>query len=68
MSSISSLKSTSLQNDIHIVNDDAIDSDIDDKAGYALGCGYIVTDTDHGGCTLGKYTFKFFWFNFLKLI
>ena len=43
MNSISSLKSSSLQNDIQIENDGPTDSNIDDEAGYALECGCIVT-------------------------
>lgn len=52
MSSISRLKSTSLQNNIHIVNDGPIDSNTDDKAAYAVGCGYNVNVMVTTSCPL----------------
>ena len=40
MVSITSFKSSSIQHDVNLVNDGPSLSKIDDKAGYALGCGY----------------------------
>ena len=44
MVSIASLKSSSIQHDVHLVNYGPILSQIDHKAGYALGRGYLVFD------------------------
>ena len=41
---MSSLKSSSMQHDVHLVNYGPISSQIDHKAGYALGRGYLVID------------------------
>lgn len=39
MLSIASLKSSSVQSDVYFINDGPIQSEIDDKADYALGRG-----------------------------
>ena len=44
MVSISGFKSSSTQHDVHLVNYGPIYFKIDNKAGFALGRGYLVTD------------------------
>ena len=44
MVSVASVKSSSIQHDVHLVNYGPIYSKIDNKAGYALGRGYLVID------------------------
>lgn len=44
MVSLTSYKSLSIRHDFHFVNYDPIYSKKDIKAGYALGCGYLMTD------------------------
>lgn len=42
MVSVASFKSTSTQHNVHFINDGPYLSKMDDKAGYALGHGYLV--------------------------
>ena len=44
MASVSSFKSSSTQHDVHFVNYGPIYFKIDNKAGYALGWGYLVIE------------------------
>ena len=42
MVSVSGFKSSSIQHDVHFVNYDPIYFKIDNKAGYAIGRGYML--------------------------
>ena len=44
MVSVSSFKSSSIQHDVHFLNYGPIYFKIDNKAGYTLGRGFLVTD------------------------
>lgn len=44
MDSIAHFKCSSIRDDTHYVHYGAIKSKIDDKAGYASGCGYFMKD------------------------